>query len=149
MANPGSCNKGFRSLPSICGGKILSNGFEVKRTNIPTRKQRSPWIWSIVDFNVNSIILFLEKRKPKKLITSNHSKIEPSWLPHTPVILYISGNSLFEFFDVINKEKSDIIKECVKQIKESRMQKKMRFVNFSKVFVFWSTQFLFKNPTDG
>ena len=39
-----------------------------------------------------------------------HSIREPSWLPHTPLILYINGLSECELFVTIDKEKSEIRK---------------------------------------
>ena len=39
MANPGSWSKGFKSFPSIEGGKILSKGLEVKKIKQLIKKQ--------------------------------------------------------------------------------------------------------------
>ena len=43
-----------------------------------------------------------------------HSSKEPSWLPHTPVILYISGVALCEFDAASCTEKSLVTKAQVR-----------------------------------
>ena len=46
--------------------------------------------------------------------------MEPSWLPHTPVILYIKGSWLFELFFTTFKEKSEVIKQYVSKKKRGQ-----------------------------
>ena len=39
---------------------------------------------------------------------NTHSSMEPSWFPHTPVILYSSGLSVWLFSATLMTEKSDV-----------------------------------------
>ena len=61
---------------------------------------------------------FIESLKETKKVKADkintHNKSEPSWLPHTPLILYINGFKVCELLETINREKSDVIKLYVK-----------------------------------
>ena len=61
-----------------------------------------------------------ETKKVKADKINTHNKSEPSWFPHTPLILYINGFKVCELFETINKEKSEVIKLNVKITKDKK-----------------------------
>ena len=107
-AKPGSWSKGFRSSPFIGTGKIIINGFEVSKMNNKKIKVISDWNERVkVLYWRSNLLSNFEIKKPKKTKTNTQSYIEPSWFPHTPVILYKRGLAECEFWYTFNKEKSE------------------------------------------
>ncbi|EWS64437.1 hypothetical protein Y695_02320 [Hydrogenophaga sp. T4] len=87
MAIPRSCSRGLRSRPSSGTGYRRSKGLEVSRVNkrkptlmspmTPSTRARmgsSSWSENTATANVQPARIRL------------HSRIEPSWLPHTAVM---------------------------------------------------------------
>ena len=61
----------------------------------------------------------------------SHNKIDPSWLPQVPDILYINGLSECEFWKTLKFEKSDVIYAVINdkkdiQTKNVENRKKMK-----------------------
>ena len=70
-------------------------------------------VWIHSKFNINTEIYNFPVNiiKNKQILNiKSHSKIEPSWLPHTPVILYMNGFCISEFCHTVTKEKSETTK---------------------------------------
>ena len=77
--SPGSCNNGFKSLPSIGMDKFLSNGLDVKIRNAKNPRFNTP----IIDKNFNlksksKLLLYMLAKKVQKLNTKHQSNIDPS-----------------------------------------------------------------------
>ena len=88
MTMPGSCSSGFRSRPSAAAGSRRSKGFEV--SSVKSRKpQLTRPITPSTRASVRSSSCFenIDTAKVQPDRISDHSSIEPSWLPHTAVNL--------------------------------------------------------------
>jgi hypothetical protein len=85
---PGSCSSGFRSRPSTAAGSRRSKGLEVSSV-----KSRKPTLISPITASTRATMTSGSWRENSATATvqpariSAHSRIEPSWLPQTAVIL--------------------------------------------------------------
>ena len=87
MIIPGSCSSGLRSRPSGTAGSRRSNGFEVMRVKErkPTLTQPSTLKTRAMNAS-GSLLLKMVAATVHNDRVSAHSRSEPSWLPHTPVM---------------------------------------------------------------
>ena len=85
---PGSCSRGFKSLPSAAGGKILRNGFEVITMKAMMPKSTSP-----ITESTRAIVSSGRRRPSTATMPPHHesvsaqNRIEPSWLPQAAATL--------------------------------------------------------------
>ena len=87
MIIPGSCSNGLRSWPSSAAGSRRSKGLETASVNNKKPQLMMP-ITPITRARVASSSA-CDKRATAAVHPANvsaHSRIEPSWLPHTAVI---------------------------------------------------------------
>ena len=113
---PASCSRGFRSWPSAGAGNTRSNGLEVNSVNIMKPQLTSPMTpstrasmrWSSCREKTDTAIV-----QPERIRV--HSRIEPSWLPHTAVMRKISGRFELEWLAASATEKSLVTNACVRQ----------------------------------
>ena len=88
MASPMSCSTGLRSRPSIGAGTRRRNGLEVVTMKARKAKPIQPCTESTSAFSRSGrLVPKAATRAPKSARMSTHRSIEPSWFPHTPVIL--------------------------------------------------------------
>ena len=116
MIMPGSCSSGLRSRPSAGTGNIRSNGLDVKSVNRMKPQLTSPMMPSTrASIGSSSCFENIDTASVHNDRISAHSRMEPSWLPHTAVMRYINGSAEFECCAASAIEKSLVTKACVRQ----------------------------------
>ena len=97
------------------------------KTNIiNTKKANMMDVWTVIVLSNTLLGMFLSYfiiKNKQILKIKSHSKIEPSWLPHTPVILYTNGFCISEFCHTVTREKSDIMKPYVRRMYENNINR--------------------------
>ena len=124
MTKPGSCSKGFKSLPSRGAGNKRSNGLDVIKMNmrkpVDTKPKMPITRATMAKGNVR------EKTATAKVQPDNisiHSSKEPSWPPHTDANLYCVGSSELECPAMYLIEKSSVKAPCASTAKENAINK--------------------------
>ena len=121
MIKPKSCNKGFKSLPSIGIEIFFSKGFEVNTRKSKNPRFRKPIIDKNLSLNcVSKDLLYMLAINVQKLNIKHHKSIDPSCPAQVADILQKNGNAEFELEEIYFKEKSSFTKATIKQIKAIR-----------------------------
>src|SRR5574343_1803765 len=98
IAKPGSCNKGFKSRPSVGDGNKRANGLEVNNKNRMKPTLTRPITPSTRTRVASGICLLNIATKPVQIDSVKaQSNNDPSCAPHTPEIRYKNGKAVLEF----------------------------------------------------
>ena len=126
IAKAGSCKIGFKPKPSLTSTELTKNGLEARITNEEKHRNKKDWK-TIVSFCIESSkVLLNAKNILYKLMISNHSNIDPSWLPHVPVILYNRGLEECEFWKTLKFEKSELMYANINVKNDKHIKKRLQ-----------------------
>ena len=115
---PGSCSSGFRSRPSSGGWARRSKGLEVSKTNrMKPRLSRPITDRMRASTGSGRWRLNCATARVHPACISNHSNIEPSWLPQDAAMRKCKGSALLELVATLSTEKSLRTNEVIRQMK--------------------------------